>query len=252
MRFVRFLHMGRPLWGKVLGDEVQPLAGEPYQWVEDSPERLRLADLALLPPVEPSKILAVGLNYLSHLHGRARPERPEIFLMPPSALLGPGGIIDPPQDARQVEAEGELVVVIGRRAKNVTPAEALSYVFGYTCGNDVTDRQWQVSDKQWWRAKGSDTFACVGPWVETDLDPGQCVLEARIDGRVVQTGHAGDLIFPVAEVVSFASRHMTLEPGDVIFTGTPGETGEMPPGCLVEIAIAGIGTLSNRRAGGEV
>lgn len=249
MRLIRFLHMGQPHWGRIFQDEVQPLGGDPYAGVEETDERLRLAELTLLPPVAPSKILAVGLNYLSHLHGRPRPEKPELFLMPPSALLGPGGIICPPPGAQQVEAEGELVVVIGKRAKDVTPEEAPSHILGYTCGNDVTDRHWQATDKQWWRAKGSDTFAVVGPWIETDLEAGCCQIEATIDDKLVQTGNTKDLIFSVPEVVSFASRHITLEPGDIIFTGTPGDTGLIPPGASVEVTITGIGTLSNRRAG---
>lgn len=249
MRLIRFLHLGTPYWGRVLADEVQPLSGDPYQGIADTSERLRLADLTLLAPVQPTKILGVGLNYRSHLHGRPCPEKPELFLMPPSALLGPGGIIHPPAGAQQVEAEGELVVVMGRRAKDVAPEEAAAYILGYTCGNDVTDRHWQASDKQWWRAKGSDTFAAVGPWIETDLQPVGSQIDVTINGQRVQSGNIADLIFSVPEVVSFASRHMTLEPGDILFTGTPGDTGPLPAGALVEVSITGIGILSNRRAG---
>jgi len=173
------------------------------------------------------------------------PARPELFLKPGSAVIGPDEPIVLPRDAGRVDYEGELVAIIGRKCRGVSPEEALSYVLGYTCGNDVSARAWQRNDLQWWRAKGADTFAPLGPWIVTYLQPSRPLLRTRLNGRVVQEASTAELIYDVAQLVSFASQVMTLEPGDAIYTGTPGTTGPLSPGDVVEVEIEGIGVLRN-------
>jgi 2-keto-4-pentenoate hydratase/2-oxohepta-3-ene-1,7-dioic acid hydratase in catechol pathway len=207
-----------------------------------------LAGQNLLCPCEPGKIVAVGRNYRSHLGNRTFPKNPEIFYKPLSSLQDPEGAIVIPPDATDVHYEGELVLVVGKRVKDIPREEALSAIFGATCGNDVTDRNWQYGegkDVQWWRAKGSDTFAPVGPMVVTGLDWDNLLLQTRLNGEVVQKERTADFIFDCATMVSWISRWVTLMPGDLIFTGTPGATRRLSPGDVVEVEVEGIGTLSN-------
>jgi 2-keto-4-pentenoate hydratase/2-oxohepta-3-ene-1,7-dioic acid hydratase in catechol pathway len=190
----------------------------------------------------------VGRNYGSHLGDRARPQRPEIFYKPVSALQDPGGPIRFPEGATNVHYEGELVLVIGSRVKNASPEEARAAIFGVTCGNDVSEREWQNGagkDLQWWRAKGADTFAPLGPAVVTGLDYGNLLLRTRLNGEVVQEQSTADLMFDCPYIVSWISRAVTLEPGDVIYTGTPGTTRAMKPGDVVEVEVEGVGVLRN-------
>lgn len=250
-RYVRLALAQGPTWGVIAGDDVRLLAGNPTtgSWTETR-DVVPLAGSTLLAPATPSKILAVGRNYRSHLHGRPAPERPELFFKPPSAIVGPDEAIVLPPDAENTHCEGELVVVMGRQARNVSVEAALDYVFGYTCGNDVSTRDWQNHDLQWWRAKGCDTYAPVGPWIATGLDPRAETLTTRLGAEVVQQGPLSDLLFDVPTVISFASRYLTLEPGDLIYTGTPGSTRAMQSGEIVTVEVSGIGALSNpvRRA----
>jgi 2-keto-4-pentenoate hydratase/2-oxohepta-3-ene-1,7-dioic acid hydratase in catechol pathway len=207
-----------------------------------------LSDVKLLHPLEPSKILAVGLNYKSHLGTRSAPSSPEIFYKPVSALQNPGDPIVIPPDAANVHYEGELVVVIGKRAKDVSPEQAREAIFGVTCGNDVSERDWQggpQKDLQWWRAKGSDTFAPLGPAVVAGLDYSNLLLETRLNGEVVQKQYTSDLMFDCPAIVSWVSKWVTLLPGDIIYTGTPGSTKKMSAGDVVEVEIEGIGLLRN-------
>ncbi len=240
----------RTFYALVEGEMVYPLQGPLFGRHRPAKEAIPLSQVALLAPVRPGKILAAAVNYRSHIdQSRAilgdAPLRPELFLKPPSAVVGPGEPIVLPAAAGRVDYEGELVVIIGRRCRDVGPQEALNYVFGYTCGNDVSARQWQRGDLQWWRAKGADTFAPLGPWIVTHLDPHALRLRTRLNGRVVQEASTAELIYGVAELVSYASQAMTLEPGDAIFTGTPGATGPLQPGDVVEVEIEGIGVLRN-------
>ena len=184
--------------------------------MQETGARLPLAEVKLLSPTEPQKILAVGRNYRSHLGTRPAPEQPELFWKPTSALQNPEDPILLPAESTDVHFEGELVLVIGRTARNVPAAEARQVIFGVTCGNDVSERQWQAGPKkdlQWWRAKGADTFAPCGPVIATGLDPDRLPLRTRVNGEVVQEQSTSDLLFDCAAVVSFACRFVTLQPG---------------------------------------
>jgi len=250
--YVRFEHDGIKSWGELDGGrllEIRDLLGDrvPTGRVFASPS------VNFLAPCEPGKILAVGRNFRSHLHGRPEPQNPELFYKPVSCLAGPEDEIVLPPDAVNAHYEGELVVMIGKRLRKATLAEAASAIFGVTCGNDVSERNWQNGrppdaegkDVQWWRAKGCDTFGPVGPVLVTGLDPRDLLLQTRLNGETVQQERTSDLIFPVPEALAFISRYVTLEPGDIIFTGTPGNTKALQPGDVVEVEIEGIGVLRN-------
>jgi 2-keto-4-pentenoate hydratase/2-oxohepta-3-ene-1,7-dioic acid hydratase in catechol pathway len=243
--YVRYEHAGRISYGTLRGDLVSPLSGGLFGGGAAAGKEVELDRVRLLYPCEPSKILAVGLNYKSHLGSRPAPVRPELFWKPTSCLLEPGGKIVIPEGAANVHYEGELVVVIGRKAKRVSPEEAAGCIFGYTCGIDVSEREWQKNDLQWWRAKGSDTFGPLGPAIAVGLDYKSSRLQTRVNGEVKQSQFLSDLLFDPATVVSHASRCVTLLPGDVIYTGTPGTTGALKPGDVVEVEIDGIGILKN-------
>ncbi len=211
----------------------------------ESGEVLSRETVDIKTPCVPAKILCVGLNYASHLGDRPLPERPEIFVVPTSAQLDPGGTILIPPGTQQCEFEGELVVVVGKPCRNISETEAPAHIFGVTCGNDVSARDWQRNDLQWWRAKGCDTFAPFGPVIAQGLDYNDLLLTTRLNGEVKQQQRTSDLIFSPARIVSFVSQHMTLAPGDIIYTGTPGSTLPMQPGDVVEVEIEGVGVLKN-------
>jgi 2-keto-4-pentenoate hydratase/2-oxohepta-3-ene-1,7-dioic acid hydratase in catechol pathway len=211
-----------------------------------------LANLELLAPVEPSKVIAVGLNYRSHIEeGRSHigdspvAEYPGLFAKFPTSIIGPDAEIIIPSDAGDVHYEGELVVVIGSTTKNVPIEDAADHIFGVTAGNDVSERAWQGADLQWVRAKGSDTFGPIGPAIVTGLDYNDLLVETRLNGETLQSESSEDLLFGVDYIVSYISRYVTLYPGDVIFTGTPGSTRAMKPGDVVEIEVQGVGVLRN-------
>lgn len=243
--YVRYEYDGTTGYGVLAGDTVTPVQGGLFDGGQPTGKTLRLDQVRLLWPCEPTKILAVGRNYRSHLGTRPAPTRPELFYKPLSALVAPGGRIVIPPDAGNVHYEGELVLVIGKKAKGVSPTEAAACIFGCTCGNDVSERDWQKNDLQWWRAKGADTFAPLGPAIAVGLDYGALRLQTRVNGEVKQSQTTGDLLFDAAAVVSHASRHVTLYPGDVIYTGTPGTTSPLKPGDTVDVEIEGIGVLHN-------
>lgn len=245
MRLVRFLLDGEPRFGEEEAGEVFELSGAPWDGARRTGRAIPADEARLLAPCRPGKVLAVGLNYRSHLGERPEPVEPGMFAKMPTSIIGPGDDIVIPPGASEVHYEGELVIVIGRRARRVAPAEARSHILGVTAGNDVSERRWQREDLQWLRAKGSDTFGPLGPAIVTDLDPADLAIETRLNGETVQSARTRDLLFPVEEIVSFASRFVTLEPGDVIFTGTPGTTSPIAPGDVVEVQIEGIGTLRN-------
>jgi 2-keto-4-pentenoate hydratase/2-oxohepta-3-ene-1,7-dioic acid hydratase in catechol pathway len=241
MKLARFLYEGRSYDGYVDGETIIcRMPGKREQTV-------KLENVRLLPPVRPSKIICVGLNYKDHAVelGMALPTEPIIFIKPPSAMIGPmDNIVCPPNSGR-VDFEGELAVVIKKKTRNADPARAKDCIMGYTCFNDVTARDIQEKDGQWTRAKGFDTFAPLGPWVETDIDAGDLAIKTFLNGRVKQCSSTSELIFGVPELVSFISGVMTLFPGDVIATGTPGGIGPMYEGDEVVVEIEGIGRLVN-------
>ena len=205
--------------------------------------------MRLQEPIRPSKIVCVGRNYREHAAelGNKMPEEPLLFLKAPSAIILSGDEIVLPSASQQVEHEGELGVVIGRVARNIPNDEdPLSYVLGYTCVNDVTARDLQRKDVQFTRGKSFDTFCPVGPWIETEIDPGNVVVETRLNGEVKQKGNTADMAFPVAFLIRYISEIMTLYPGDLIATGTPAGVSRMKPGDIVEVEVGGIGILQNR------
>ena len=244
MKIVRFQHGPEVAYGLVEEGGVYALLGDPF---ERESKVAELAEVRILAPVQPTKIVAVGVNYRAHARemGHSLPEVPLLFLKPPSAVIGPEEAIACPAMSQRVDYEGELAVVVGRRARHVQPAEALDHVLGYTCANDVTARDLQGRDGQWTRAKGFDTFCPLGPWIVPDLDPHDLALRTRVNGELRQESSTCDLVFSVEELVSFISQVMTLEPGDVILTGTPSGIGPLATGDVVEVEIEGIGVLRN-------
>jgi len=246
--FARFEKDASRAYGLVRGGSIEELRGGLLDDPVFTGRRFALEEVKLLAPCEPPKILAVGQNYVSHLGARSIPSKPEMFYKPTSSLQDPDGPIVLPPDAEDVHYEGELVVVIGKTIRRATPDEAVAAVFGVTCGNDVSDRNWQRGpgkDVQYWRAKGCDTFAPLGPWIVTGLDYSDLMLITRVNGEIAQEQRTSDFIFDVPTVISFVSRYVTLVPGDLIYTGTPGNTRRMQPGDVVEVEIEGIGTLRN-------
>ena len=246
-KFIRYRAGSAESYGIVDGDLVRELRGDLFDHVETG-ATAPLSAVKLLCPCLPGKILAVGLNYRSHLGGRPQPAHPEMFYKPVTALQDPEGPIEIPRDATDLHYEGELVAVIGKRVRNVSPEEAGSAIFGVTCGNDVSERNWQhgaQKDLQWWRAKGCDTFAPLGPAIVTGLDYGNLQLETRLNGEIVQKQTTADLIFDCPAIVSWVSGWVTLMPGDIIYTGTPGSTRRLAPGDTVEVEIEGVGVLRN-------
>jgi 2-keto-4-pentenoate hydratase/2-oxohepta-3-ene-1,7-dioic acid hydratase in catechol pathway len=247
MIIARFEHQKEIRYGVVEGDQVRPLQGHPFGRYTVIAERIPLEEIKLLAPSQPSKIVAVGVNYRSHAIEMKKPlpASPLLFLKPPSAVLDPDGEIHCPAMAHRVDYEGEMAIVIGKKAQAIQSNEAEHVILGYTCFNDVTARDLQKLDGQWTRAKGFDGFAPCGPWIVTDLDPGKLQIESYLNGVRRQSGNTADLIFKVPELVSFISQIMTLYPGDLIATGTPSGVGPMKPGDWIEVVIEGIGRLKN-------
>jgi 2-keto-4-pentenoate hydratase/2-oxohepta-3-ene-1,7-dioic acid hydratase in catechol pathway len=246
--FARYEYQGSAHYGLVNQDKIVELRGGLFDPAVLTGVEVAVEGVKLLAPCQPPKMLAVGLNYRSHLGSRPVPQNPGIFYKPVSSIQDPGGPIVIPPEAVDVHYEGELVVVIGKTVSKATREEAEAAVFGVTCGNDVSDRNWQRGDGkdlQWWRAKGSDTFSPFGPFIVTGIHYGDLGLETRLNGEVVQSQRTSDLIFDIPEVIRFISQWVTLVPGDVIFSGTPGETRRMRAGDVVEVVIEGVGTLSN-------
>lgn len=245
-RYVRYEHGGTVAYGVMDGDTIHSLKGDLFSGSrERSGESVAVSEVRLLAPVEPSKVVAVGLNYKSHLGDREPAAYPGLFAKLPTSIVGPGDEIQMTADTENLHYEAELVVVIGKEAKNVSVEEAPSYVLGVTAGNDVSERGWQQADLQWFRAKGADTFGPMGPALVAGLDYGNLKIESRLNGEVRQSSTTADLLFDVPTIVSYVSRYVTLMPGDVIFTGTPGTTAAMKPGDVVEIEVEGVGVLRN-------
>jgi 2-keto-4-pentenoate hydratase/2-oxohepta-3-ene-1,7-dioic acid hydratase in catechol pathway len=237
----------RAAFARQEGDKLVLLRGAPWTNPAETGESIRQDDARLMAPVTPTKIVCVGRNYRAHAAelGNEVPAEPMLFLKPPSAIIGPGDTIVLPRQSQRVEHEAELGVVIGKRCRDVSEAEALSVVFGYTCVNDVSARDLQKKDGQWARAKGADTFCPVGPVVVAGIDPSALGVRCRVSGELRQDGNTRDMVFSIARIISYISEVITLEPGDLIATGTPHGTGPLSPGATVEIEIDGIGALKN-------
>jgi 2-keto-4-pentenoate hydratase/2-oxohepta-3-ene-1,7-dioic acid hydratase in catechol pathway len=247
MKIARFLYKRKELFGVVDGNRVQAAEGEIFGQFRPTRQGYALAEVKLLPPVMPSKIVAIGLNYKDHAAEVKieLPTEPLLFLKPSSAVIGHLDPIIYPAMSHRVDYEGELGIVIGQPAKEVPEDKADEFILGYTCFNDVTARDLQGKDGQWTRAKGFDTFAPLGPWIETEIDTSCLKLETLLNGERKQASDTSLLIFPPRRLVSFISRIMTLLPGDVIATGTPSGIGPMKVGDTVEVVIEGIGRLIN-------
>ncbi len=248
MKFIRFSTPGEPArFGWVFEDRVGMVEGTPFGEFRRSEASLSLDSVRLLAPLQPSKIICVGRNYVEHAkeHGAEVPEVPLLFLKPPSSVIGPGDTILLPPQSSQVEHEAELVVVFGRRGRWIASEKAMDYVLGYTVGNDVTARDLQRRDGQWTRAKGFDTFCPLGPWIETEFDPADALITCHVNGEMRQMASSRDMVFQIRQLIAFASSIMTLEPGDIMMTGTPAGVGPLNAGDRVEVAIEGIGKLEN-------
>ena len=253
-RFVRYQSEEGVSYGLVDGDEVWEIEGDLFGSYTVTPNSFDIGDLEILAPTDPSKVIAVGLNYRSHLDMAARDlgtsdevaQYPGLFAKYPTSIVANGADIVKPADSENLHFEGEMVLVIGRTASNVSVEEAEDYIFGVTVGNDISERDWQAADLQWLRAKASDTFGPVGPFIVNGLDYGNLMVQTRVNGEVRQSASSADLIFDIPTIVSYVSRYVTLFPGDLIFTGTPGTTQAMEPGDIVEVEIEGVGILSNQ------
>jgi len=252
MKFCRFIakDSSAPRFGILDGGSVTEISAAPWcaaPWAKTG-KSFELASVRLVAPVTPSKIVCVGRNYAAHAAelGNEVPKQPLIFLKPPSSIIGPGDPIMLPKYSNKVEHEGELGLVVGRRTSHLSDNDdALSYVCGYTCLNDVTARDLQKTDVQFTRAKGFDSFCPVGPHIETDVNPANVLVECRVNGATRQTGKTSLMIFPAEFIVRWISQMMTLEPGDLIATGTPAGVGPLVAGDTTEVSVEGVGVLSN-------
>jgi 2-keto-4-pentenoate hydratase/2-oxohepta-3-ene-1,7-dioic acid hydratase in catechol pathway len=248
MRIVRYQTKNDPArYGWLLENKIGPIEGDIFGDYRRLEALTPLGEVKLLAPSQPTKILCIGRNYAEHAREQEAevPKVPLLFLKPPSAILNPGEPIVLPRQSQQVEHEAELVVVIGKRGRNITTDESHDYIFGYTIGNDVTARDLQKTDGQWSRAKGFDTFCPFGPWIDTEFDPSDAIITCKVSGQPRQMASSRDMIFNVNELIAYLSSIMTLEPGDIIFSGTPAGIGALLPGDTVEVEIEGLGKLTN-------
>jgi 2-keto-4-pentenoate hydratase/2-oxohepta-3-ene-1,7-dioic acid hydratase in catechol pathway len=246
--YVKYEAAGRVAWGVLEGDTIRELQGSVFEGAKPGGRTLKLAEVTLLPPAEATKVIAAGLNYRSHIGEQAPAKYVGLFAKMPTSLVGHEADIIYPSDATNVHYEAEVCLVMGKRAKNIPESEAKDYIFGVTPCNDVSERGWQKADLQWFRAKASDTFGPMGPTLVRGADYNHLTLIGRHNGKVVQESSTELLIFSIDTIVSYVSRYVTLEPGDVIFTGTPGTTQAMKPGDVFEVEIKGLGVLRNKVA----
>ena len=250
-RYIRYSLDNETRYGEVDGASVLELDAAPWHGGSRTGRTVDLDDVHLLAPVEPSKVIAVGYNYISHreemTHEEPRPipEHPPLFLKLPTSITGPDTDVVYPADATDLHFEGELVVVIGKTASKIEPEAASEHIFGVTAGNDISERSWQANDLQWLRAKASDTFGPLGPAVVTGLNYLDLRVTTRLNGETMQDQSSIDHIHDINVIVSWVSQYVTLHPGDIIYTGTPGATAAMQPGDKVEIEVEGVGVLRN-------
>lgn len=248
MKLLRLSHQNKILYGALEGESVRVLSGSIADGFLETDRFVPMEQVCLLSPVAPSKIVCVGQNYMDHIKemGHTPPEEPVIFLKPPTAVIGPGDVIIRPAISQRVDYEGELAIVIGKRARHIKEGEAASYILGYTCANDVTARDIQRKDGQWTRGKGFDTFLPLGPWIETALDPSALDIRTTLNGKTVQASNTDQLLFGIDRFLCFITAAMTLEPGDVVLTGTSSGVGPMVQGDMVAVEIEGVGRLENK------
>lgn len=248
MKFVRIELESVPCWGVIEGDRVLTLSKPPYNGPEFDGRSFAWNDCVLLPPCEPTKVVCVGKNYVEHARemGAEPPGFPVLFIKAPNTLNVHNGSVHAPEFVTKLDYEGELAFVIRRRAKDVKASDFSNYILGYTCLNDVTARDIQRHDGQWTRGKSMDGFCPIGPLVTDEVDPNNLAIQTRLNGSVVQKGSTADFITPVGELLEFITASMTLEPGDVVATGTPAGVGPMNPGDIVEVEIENIGVLRNK------
>ena len=244
--YVKYETAGRVAWGLLEGETIRELQGNVFESAKPNGRTVKLADVKLLPPADAKKVIAAGLNYRSHIGEQTPAKYVGLFAKMPTSLIGHNADIIYPADANTVHYEAEVCVVIGKRAKNIAEAAVKDHIFGIAPCNDVSERGWQKADLQWFRAKGSDTFGPIGPSVVRGTDYNHLTLIGRHNGKVVQESTTDLLIFSIDNIVSYVSRYVTLEPGDVIFTGTPGTTQAMKPGDTFEVEIKGVGVLRNK------
>jgi len=248
MRIVRYqIKNENPRYGWIYEEKVGDIDGNIYGEYRRQEAKIPLAEVKLLAPAQPGKIICIGRNYVEHAKelGNDVPKVPLIFLKPPSSIINPGDAIVLPPQSQQVEHEGELVAVIGKRGRNITIEQARSHILGYTIGNDITARDLQKSDGQWTRAKGFDTFCPFGPWIDTDFDVSDALITCKVSGQPRQMASTRDMVFNVGTLVAFVSSVMTLETGDILFTGTPSGVGILKDGDQVVVEIEGLGNLTN-------
>jgi len=248
LRFCRFLYNQNISYGLIDGDYVYAINPDPFAKWQKTGREFHLAKVKLLAPCEPTKVVAVGLNYVDHAGELDMdiPTEPIIFLKPAEAIIGPDDAIIYPETSQQVDFEAEIGVVIKKRASHVAEEDAAGFILGYTCANDVTARDLQRKDGQWTRAKGFDTFAPIGPWIDTDFDPSGVTVESILNGEVQQSSSTKNMIFDIPKLVSFITGIMTLNPGDVIMTGTPPGVGPMSRGDEIDVVVEGLATLKNK------
>ena len=248
MRIVRYhTKTEGPRFGWLYQEFVGAIDGDIFNQYRRQEATTPVNSIQLLAPILPSKIICVGRNYVEHAkeHQVEVPEYPLIFLKPPTSILGPGGTILLPPQSKQVEHEGELAVVIGKRGRWLNTAEASNYILGYTIANDITARDLQRKDGQWTRGKGFDTFCPLGPWIDTEFNPADAMITCHVNSTLRQMASTRDMVFNINQLLVFASSFMTLEPGDIILTGTPAGVGPLTEGDRVDVSIDGLGTLSN-------
>ncbi|GMU41552.1 MAG: 2-hydroxyhepta-2,4-diene-1,7-dioate isomerase [Chloroflexota bacterium] len=244
MRIARVRVNGKTSTAIIQGRRANLVAGGVFGTLQPTGESHPLSAVTFLPPTKPTKILAIGINYKSHAGERTAPTEPQAFLKAPSSIIGPDEAIVLPPGWTNVHMEAEVVAVIGKRARAISEAQVDAHVFGYTAGNDVSGRDWQQADLQWWRAKSSDTFTAVGPWIDTSLKPEQIEVAGFISGRKQQESDTSLLIHSIRKCIAHVSQYITLERGDLVYTGTPGQTGAIVPGDVCEVRVGGM-TLRN-------
>ena len=244
-KYLRYEHEGTVSYGILEGETIHQLAGDVFASPERTGATVALGEVTLLAPTDPRKVVAAGLNYRSHLGGAEPAEYPGLFDKHATSLIGHGAEITYYEDATNLHFEGEMVLIIGKTARNVSVEDAPDHIFAVAAGNDISERVWQGGDLQWFRAKGADTFGPVGPVMARGVNYDDLLLQTRVNGETLQSQRTSDLLFDSSFLVSYISRYVTLEPGDMVFTGTPGTTSAMQPGDVVEIELEDVGVLRN-------